>query len=92
MTTSTTLSFVRDILPILNTNCKGCHGSNGNFSITSSATPYAGVTPFVTTASALDSKLIQKGSGGLRHGGGTQLTSTEFITIRDWITQGAKNN
>ena len=84
-------SFAKDVLPILDTNCKGCHGGSGSFSITSSTTPYAGVTPFVNTISADTSKLIQKGSG-VSHGGGVQLTATEYTTIRDWISQGAQNN
>ena len=95
-TTSTTTaiaakSFAKDVLPILTANCKGCHGGYGNFSITNN-TPYAGVTPFVDISSPANSRLIQKGSGGLGHGGGRQLTSTEFTTLRDWISQGAKNN
>ena len=93
-TTTTTVakSFAKDVLPILTSNCKGCHGSRGRFSITSSSTPYAGVTPFVSASSPTNSRLIQKGSGNLGHGGGRQLTSAEFTTIRDWISQGAKNN
>lgn len=95
-TTTTTVvvkSFVNDVLPILNTNCKSCHGSNGNFSITSSATPYAGVTPFVNMATPIASKLLTKASG-VSHGGGTVLSSSsaEYTTLRDWINEGATNN
>jgi len=94
--TNTTVakSFVNDILPILNTNCKSCHGSSGNFSITTSATEYVGVTPFVNTADAQASKLLEKASGTVFHGGNRVLstTSTEYITIREWISEGALDN
>jgi len=88
-------SFANDVEPILNAKCKSCHGGSGNFSITTSTTPYAGVTPFVNTTSATTSALLQKGSGSVGHGGGDQLggtTSTSYITIRDWISEGALNN
>ena len=82
-----TPTFTANVLPILDTNCKSCHGSSGAFSITTSATPYDGVTPFVNTT------LLSKASG-TNHGGGTILpsTSTEYATIRDWITAGALND
>ncbi|MDF1876808.1 hypothetical protein JHD47_03145 [Sulfurimonas sp. SAG-AH-194-L11] len=87
------LSFTNDVLPILDTNCKSCHGASGNFSITTSITPYAGVTPFVDSGNATASVLLQKASG-VGHGGGTVLTSTsaEYITVRDWIAEGALDN
>ena len=81
------------MLPILNTNCKSCHGGSGRFSITTSTTPYTGVAAFVNSpATAGTSRLIQKGYNIISHGGGTQLTQAQFTTIRDWISQGAKNN
>jgi len=92
---SGTLSFANNVLPILNTQCASCHGTSGNFSITTSTTAYSGVTPFINTTSPTSSVLLQKGTGVVGHGGGNQLggtTSVNYITIRDWITQGALNN
>ena len=92
---TTTPTFAANVLPILTASCAGCHGASGNFSITNSVTPYAGVTPFVTTTNATASALLQKGAGVVLHGGGNVLggvTSTSYITIRDWITAGALNN
>ncbi|WP_428738313.1 hypothetical protein [Sulfurimonas sp.] len=93
-TTSTQISFASDVLPLLQSSCSGCHGSSGNFSITRSSTPYAGVTPFVNTSSATASSLLQKASAQVSHGGGRvySTTSTQYTTIRDWISQGALNN
>ena len=87
-------SFATDVLPILQNKCQSCHGGSGNFSITNSATPYAGVSGFVTASNATDSRLLQKASNSVSHGGGTVLASmsSEYKTIRDWILEGAKNN
>jgi cytochrome c5 len=93
-TTTAALSFVNDVDPILETNCASCHGSSGSFSITNSSTPYAGVTPFVDTANATNSDLLLKATNQSSHGGGAifSSTSTEYTTIRDWISQGALDN
>ena len=95
-------SFATDVLPILNAKCKSCHGTSGTFSITTSVTPYAGVASGVTTQgssliniqNAVNSPLLQKASGTITHGGGTILTttSTQYQTVKNWISQGAKNN
>ncbi|QOP42521.1 hypothetical protein FJR45_00535 [Sulfurimonas sediminis] len=89
-----TISFANDVLPILNNNCASCHGNSGNFSITNSTTPYAGVTPFVDTANPTNSSLLQKGSGSTGHGGGIiiNIDSVEYTTVRDWIAAGALDN
>jgi len=86
-------SFATDVLPILNTKCASCHGASGNFSITNSITPYGGVTPFVNITAATASALLTKASG-TSHGGGVVIatTTTEYITVRDWISEGALNN
>ena len=51
------------------------------------------MTPFVNRADAIASALLQKASG-VGHGGGTVIstTSTSYITIRDWISEGALDN
>jgi len=87
-------SFASDTLPILNTKCASCHGSSGGFTITNSATPYAGVVPFVNIVTPTASILLEKASSTVFHGGGTVLTagSAEYLTIRDWISEGALNN
>lgn len=93
-TPTTTISFANDVLPVLNTNCKMCHGTSGNFSVSDSATAYNSVTGFVDTTTSSNSKLLQKASAQVAHGGGQILstTSTQYTTIRDWIAEGANNN
>ncbi len=88
------ISFSASVLPILQTNCQTCHGASGNFSITTSVSPYAGVIPFVDTANAENSALLMKATNTTTHGGGVlfNTTSTEYTTIRDWISQGALDN
>jgi len=93
-TTSTAISFSNDVLPLLTTSCQSCHGTSGNFSVTSSTvTPYTSTTNFVNTTVATDSVLLQRATG-VSHGGGTiwSNTSTQYTTVKDWITQGALNN
>ena len=93
-TTVIAKSFQNDVLPILNDSCKNCHGSSGNFSITNSATPYAGVTPFVSISDAVNSSLLLKGSNQVGHGGGIAINaqSVQYATVQTWIIEGAKNN
>ena len=88
------ISFKTNVLPILNKQCASCHGSSGDFTITNSATPYEGVTPFVNISSATQSRLLQKASGQVGHAGGTVIGSTtaDYKTIRDWIRDGALDN
>jgi len=94
-TTQTALSFANDVLPILTTNCASCHGGRGAFSITNT-TPYTGVMAFVDKATLTNSILLQKASAQINHGGsGTVIfttISTNYTTIRDWISAGALNN
>jgi len=92
-TAVTTLST--DVMPILTSKCKGCHGSSGNFTITSSSATYTNIisNSLVNTTTPTSSKLLQKPTGN-SHVGGTVIStsSTEYTTLKAWITQGAKNN
>jgi len=87
-------SFASDVLPVVNTKCASCHGSSGGFTITNSSTPYAGVVPFLNLTTPTTSALLEKSSGTVFHGGGTVLrtSSAEYLTIRDWISEGALDN
>lgn len=87
---SETPQFAADVKPIVTNKCSGCHGNSGNFSVTNNP-PYTGVTMFVNTTTPTSSLLLSKGSG-VSHGGGVQLSSSEYTTIRDWISAGALNN
>lgn len=94
--TNAAISFTNDVMPVLEAKCKSCHGSNGNITITDTMSTYANITSngFVDTASVDSSSLLTKGSGTVLHLGGSVVstTSTEYTTLKSWITQGALNN
>lgn len=94
-TTGGAVSFSASVMPVVTSNCKSCHGSSGNFSVTTTAATYNNIigNGFVDTAAADASLLLTKASG-TNHGGGTVLPSSGsgYRLLRDWISQGALNN
>lgn len=92
---TTTRFFSTNVMPILDAKCKSCHGTDGDFTITNTSSTYNNINTysFVDTANVNSSLLLTKGSGS-NHPGGTIIstTSTDYVTIKDWITQGALNN
>jgi len=92
-TTSAT-SFNTDILPILTAKCKACHGTNGQFTVTTANATYANITALKGSATAGGTYLLQKSSNSVAHGGGQVITttSTEYTTIQAWVTEGGLNN
>ncbi len=89
-----TVSFSADVLPILNQSCAGCHGSNGNFHLSTATDKYAEVMKFVNTANPSNSRLLLKATNTISHGGGMVLStqSPEYQKILQWIQSGAPNN
>ena len=81
-------------MPILNSKCKSCHGSNGNFSITTTSATYANITALKGSISAGAQYMIDKGSNTNGHGGGRVIStsSSQYTTIQSWINSGALNN
>lgn len=98
--TTTEISFSSQILPALKSKCSACHSPSGaaggtSFVLTGdSAADHAAVATLVNTDSPADSKLLQKGTARESHGGGGVFTesSSEYQTIKAWVTQGAPNN
>jgi len=92
------LSFATDVMPVLENDCKSCHGSSGSFTITTASTTYSNITALtnggVDTTTPENSYLLQKSNGQLGHGGGTKwaITDASYITVKTWITEGALNN
>ena len=90
---SKTIDFTRDVQPILNARCSGCHGPqqqmNGLRVDDSKA-----LLNVVTPGDSASSKLMQRVSSTKKGFGmppvGAPLTSAEIATLRDWIDQGAK--
>jgi len=84
------------VMPVLESKCKSCHGTNGHFRITDETSTLSNMqtNQFLDTADAENSTLIQKAIGNLNHGGKAVITtsSTQYSTIKDWISEGALNN
>ncbi len=92
-TTSASKKFGADVMPILIAKCKGCHGTNGRFTITTTTSTYNNIQA-LTGSPAGGQRILQKGSGTIGHGGGTVITtsSAEYATIKSWVDAGAQNN
>ena len=91
-------SYSGSVQPIWNSNCAGCHGSNGGLSLSSYANLMAGTSsngPVVTVGDGANSLIIKrlKGEvGGLMPQGGPALSAGTIATIETWINQGALDN
>ncbi len=103
---SQTVSFSKNVYPILKNNCQSCHGATsgsgnlriGNDVITTynnlmTTTPVVGGS-YIDTANPSTSLLLQKATNSIPHGGGQRFSSSspEYQTILNWIQQGANNN
>jgi len=83
-TGSTTVTYVRDVQPILASDCVSCHGGSRPEAGVNLST-YAGVLSVVSIGSA-SSKLIQVTQpGGLMYSMLTGDRTTKARTIYDWI-------
>jgi len=95
-TASNKKSFSADVMPILESKCKICHGTNGNYRVTDAAGTYSNLTTnsFIDTATPTNSRLLQKATNTINHNPGQifNTSSTEYQTILTWITEGALNN
>jgi Planctomycete cytochrome C len=101
-----TVSYQKDVVPILDKHCKVCHlqGQAGyvvsGFDLGSYETLMKGTQfgPVVLPGDPLTSVLVMLIEGrvdpSLRmpHGDATTPSADEILTIRRWVEQGAKNN
>lgn len=101
--TTADLSFATLLSSVLVPTCQaGCHSSSGEASSTSyiltgtAATDYATITggSLIDTTTPANSLMLLKSTGQQSHDGGTAITlgSSQYTSILNWITQGAKNN
>ena len=84
------VSFSSNVMPILEARCKSCHGSNGNFMVTTANATHANISALSGGAQYL----LDKANNTVGHGGGSVIStsSPEYTTIKAWITEGALNN
>jgi len=101
-----TVSFQKDVVPILDQHCKSCHlpGQPGyvvsGFEVGSYESLMKGTKfgPVVLPGDPLTSVLVMLIEGRvdpslkMPHGDATTPTQEQILTIRRWVEQGAKNN
>ncbi len=101
-----TVSYARDITPILAQNCQECHTTGGAGEVASglTLTSHAGLMkgtkfgPVVKAGDSLSSTLVVLVEGRadpslkMPHGNRPALSPQQIQLIRQWIDQGAKNN
>jgi mono/diheme cytochrome c family protein len=95
-----TVSFAKDIAPVLAQNCTGCHGANNpraNFSLNTMKRLMDGGDngPPVLPGRGADSLIIQKLKGTAKQGvrmpmGRPPLDSAMIAKVEKWIDEGAK--
>ena len=92
------VSFKEHILPIFQSRCTMCHGSNSGFGGYDSSTYQSIMTsgengPYILFGDAANSSLIQllQATAGFMPPTG-KLSDAEIKTIIDWINAGAKDN
>ena len=83
-------TFGSNVMPVLESKCKNCHGSNGNFTITDASMTYSNIMALPGGAPYM----LNKGTNTTDHGGGMVISSSsnEYATIKSWIDAGAANN
>ncbi|MEM9828478.1 MAG: c-type cytochrome domain-containing protein [Planctomycetota bacterium] len=93
-TSSTGVSFVRTVAPILDRHCGGCHvrSGKGGFRMRNFAElmrgPSEGVVVFA--GDPIGSRLIETIETGDMPRGGGRVPADELQTLKDWVSQGAK--
>jgi uncharacterized membrane protein len=105
-TSANSISFARDVSPILQFHCLKCHNPEGdgykasglNMESYSSLMVGTKFGPVIEPGNSLSSTLVRVINGKadpaitMPHGGLQLLKEQEVKTIADWIDQGAKNN
>ena len=96
-TQATSVSFAKDVLPILEGRCVKCHGggrTEAGLSLKSYADVIKGAAdgPVVTPGQAANSLLVEVISSGAMPKNSPRLLPTEIQTISTWVAAGAPNN
>lgn len=90
-----TVSFVNDVMPILEANCKSCHTTTSKriFKVGDAAYTHDNIITnnLINTTSPDLSSILLKGNGS-SHNGGDQLSDVNSQILRDWIEEGGLNN
>jgi hypothetical protein len=81
---STTLTYVKDVQPILASDCVRCHGPSRRDAGVDLST-YANVMQTVVAGNANSLLVLVTQPGGLMYGQFSGSQSTKATTIRDWV-------
>lgn len=84
------VTFSNDVLPVINTNCAGCHGSSapaGNISLTN----YSEIVASAQNGSLMGTIKHENGWSPMPKNGNT-LTDCTILKLDAWIATGTPNN
>jgi hypothetical protein len=92
-----TVSFAKDVLPILHSRCTTCHGGERtekglNLTTYDSLMTGSENGPVVTPGNAADSQFVEMIVNQKMPKRGPKLTPSQVQLITDWVNQGALNN
>jgi hypothetical protein len=91
------VSFAKDVLPILENSCTSCHGED-QLKAGLDLRTYDGLMAgssrrkVLTPGNSADSFLVQQVTSGKMPKRGPKLSSAQIQVISDWINTGAANN
>ena len=85
---TTSVKYSTTIVPILTTNCTGCHGTSGGVTLTN----YAGVKTVVTDGRLWNSINHLSGATKSMPNSTTKLSACNLRQIKIWIDAGAPQN
>lgn len=91
------VSYAKDVQPIFNENCTGCHGKSGGLTVTSYTNLMAGggKGPVIVAGNPDASELYKRITGQSQPSmprGGTPLSQDKIDLIAKWVKEGAANN
>jgi cytochrome c5 len=89
--TTAASTFNGTVLPILNNNCKACHGAPATAGAGIILDSYAGVKAQVDNGKLMGDLNQTTGFNAMPLGG-TKLSNCNLAIIQRWITAGAQNN
>lgn len=92
--TGASKTFTADVMPVLTSKCKSCHGNEGDFTVTTPSATYANISDLKGSMVASGQYLLDKGSNTVSHGGGMQMPqgSAEYAIVKSWVDSGADFN
>jgi len=81
---SDTISFVNDVLPIIQNNCTGCHNNSNGYTFTNHQNISSNYAAIIGSMQGLGYQLMPKGLPA--------IPDSVIQKIQCWVNQGMKNN